>query len=223
MIRVAIADPHGIVRSGVGAVLAATADIRLVGEAGDSDNAVAVCTASRPDVLVTEIALPGSGVCEAIHRIRSVHRTVRILAFSALPEDLFAPRALRAGADGYLSKERPAAELPVAIRQVALGRRYLPRQGNSAIRRFPPSGEFTAHEALSNREYDVLVKIASGMRANDIGEVLGISPKTVRTYRARVLGKLKLQTTADLIVYAVSRELIALQAGTGAARPAAAS
>jgi two-component system, NarL family, invasion response regulator UvrY len=205
-----IADDHPIVREGLKSVIAQHPDIEVLGEAGDGDQAIDVCAALRPDVLLLDVGMPGPGVLEVVRRLKAVHQgAMRILVLSVHPEEHYARRVLMAGADGYVTKSNSPDVLYEAIRTVASGRKYLsPR----IVAESAPEGwlaqDGNPHEALSNREYEVFVSLGSGRSVDETATALGIKPKTVRSYRSRIIEKTNFRTTAEMIFYAVSHGLV---------------
>jgi DNA-binding NarL/FixJ family response regulator len=209
MIRVILCDDHAVVRRGIRDTLAEAVDIRVVAEAGSYSEAREVLRNFPCDVLVLDLNLPGRGGLEVLATLRESDASVKVLIMSMFPEDQYAIRCLRAGAQGYLNKAGDPAELANAVRAVAQGRKYVtPEVAQMLVESLStPTGE-TLHAALSERELQTLMKIASGKRLSDIAEELMLSPKTVSVYRARVLEKLKLTNNAELTVYAIRNELV---------------
>jgi DNA-binding NarL/FixJ family response regulator len=208
MIRVLVVDDHPIVRRGMRQILGETHDMKVVGEAGNGAQALSLIRIIRCDVVLLDISLPAMNGLELLTRIKAERPTLPILMLSLHREEQYALRALRAGASGYLVKERTPEELISAIRQVYAGRRYvsagLAEQLVRSLRHPVPK---TAHEALSDREFQILHLLARGKRLKEIGQELALNPKTVSTYRARVLDKMHLQTNADITRYAIEHQL----------------
>lgn len=222
MIRVVVADDHPIVREGLKHVIAQHRDLEVAAESDNGDATVDVCATVRPDVLLLDVAMPGPGVLDVIRRIGAIGgRPIRILVLSVHPEREYARRVLRAGADGYLTKNHSPNALASAIRQVHAGRKYVtPSLAEELAAALATDRQGAPHEALSNREYEVLIKLGAGQRVEQIAGELNLSPKTVRTYRARILEKMGLSTTAELILYVVRQGLSADASGAGgASRP----
>jgi DNA-binding NarL/FixJ family response regulator len=209
MIRLFISDDHPILREGLKHVVAQYRDIEVVGEAEDADATYAGCVAKNADVLLLDVSMPGPGILEVIARLKELNPRLRILVLSVHPERHYAKRVLKAGADGYLTKNQSPQALASAIRQVFTGKKYITTSLAQEFAVDLSSGrEAPAHEALSNREYQVFLKLGSGESAQRVAQVLNLSPKTVRTYRSRILEKMGLNTTAELIFYAVQRGLV---------------
>ena len=207
MIRLFIADDHSVVREGLNYVIASCRDITVVGEAEDAAALFAGVEATRPDVALVDVTMPGPGIIEVIRRLKSPP-PVRVLVLSMHPERYYAKRVLSAGADGYLTKNYSAQTLPSAVRQVAQGRKGRHAGVCRGARRQPGSGPGSVHEALSNREYEVFLRIGAGKSVDSIAQELELSPKTVRTYRLRIVEKTNLRSTAELIDYAVNKGLV---------------
>ncbi len=207
MIRILLADDHPVVRAGLRQILADAPDIAIAGEAVDGPDVVRAIPALKPDVVLLDVTMPGTPFLTLLKNLRRNHPRTAILVLSVHPEERYALRALRAGAAGYLSKERSPALLLEAVRQVASGHRYV---SDSLARHFVAdlaTGTMEPHEALSPREYTVLCLLGAGKTVKAIAAELALSPKTVSTFRARILRKMLLRTNADLVRYTVEHEL----------------
>lgn len=209
MIRLLIADDHAILRQGLSSLLGNCEGIEVVGEAADGDAVVAQVDLLQPDVLILDISMPGPGLLQVLDRVRRRQPAIRVLILSTHAEDQYAIRALKAGADGYLTKERSSDELELAVRRVAAGRKFV----SAELAEHMASELFNAnagqsHQSLSDREFEVLVCIGKGLSVNQTGEELSLSPKTVHTYRARIFEKTGLKTDADIIRYALQNKLV---------------
>lgn len=207
-VSVLIADDHPVVREGLRHILAGEPSIAVAGEAADGDQLVSQLAATPVDLVLLDITMPGSPFPTLLKLLRARHPQVRVLVLSMQPEDQFALRALRQGAAGYLTKERSPQDLLHAIRTIMRGGKYVPPSlaqyiASSLDPEEPPSGT----EALSEREYQVLRLIGAGKRVSEIAAEFGLSPKTVSTYRTRILQKLRLRTSAELIRYALQHQL----------------
>ena len=208
MIRVLLADDHPVVRAGLRQILAEASDISVVGEAGDGPGVVEQAAAARPDVIVLDVSMPGTGFITLVKNLRRNHPHMGLLVLSVHPEDQYAVRAFRAGASGYLSKERSPELLLAAIRKVASGGRYVPESVvERLVTRLDRDGGGELHEALSDREYEVLCLLGGGRTVSDVAADLQLSPKTVSTFRTRILRKMRLRTNAELIRYTLEHEL----------------
>jgi DNA-binding NarL/FixJ family response regulator len=208
VIRVVLADDHPVVRAGLRQILTEAPDLAIAGEAGDGTGVMERVGAARPDVLVLDITMPGPPFVTLLRNLRRSHPDTAVLVLSVHPEDQYALRAFRAGASGYLSKERSPELLVEAIRRVARGGRYVPDSlAERLVTRLGAGGEMEPHETLSDREYEVLCLLGAGRTVGEIAEQLKLSPKTISTFRARILQKMRLRTSAELIRYAVEHEL----------------
>ncbi|MBB1076498.1 response regulator transcription factor [Rhodoferax sp. 4810] len=209
MIRVILCDDHAMIRRGIKDTLAEAVDIQVVAETG-SYSEVRDALRSHPcDVLVLDINLPGRSGLEVLASLREADSPIRVLMVSMFPEDQYAIRCLKAGAQGYLNKAGDPADLVTAVRTVAQGRKYVtPSVAQMLVDNLNAPENTSLHASLSERELQTLLKIASGKRLSDIAEELMLSPKTVSVYRARVLEKLKLTNNAELTVYAIRNGLV---------------
>lgn len=209
MIRIILCDDHAVVRRGIRDTLSEASDIQVVAQAG-SYSEVREALRSHPcDVLVLDLNLPGRGGLEVLASLKESDSTVKALVVSMYPEDQYAIRCLRAGAQGYLNKAGDPAELITAVRAIMQGRKYVtPAVAQMLVENLSSPALETPHASLSERELQTLLKIASGKRLADIAEELMLSPKTVSVYRSRVLEKLKLANNAELTVYAIRSNLV---------------
>ena len=209
MIRVLVADDHAVVRRGLKQILNEEKDIAAVGEAADGMGALAALSAARWDVVVLDLSLPDHNGLEVLAEIRKRWRNLPVLILSMHPEDQLAVRALRAGAAGYITKETAPEELVKAIRWVVAGRRYVsPTLAEHLALSLDPGSQAVPHESLSDREFAVFLKLAEGRRLKEIAGELGLSIKTVSTYRTRILEKMGFESNAQLTLYAASHRLI---------------
>jgi DNA-binding NarL/FixJ family response regulator len=209
MIRVILCDDHAIVRRGIRDTLSEAVDIQVVAEAGSYAEVREVLRSTPCEVLVLDLNLPGRGGLEVLASLRESDTPIKVLMVSMFPEDQYAIRCLRAGAQGYLNKAGDPAELITAVRTVAQGRKYVtPEVAQMLVDNLSTPTNEALHASLSERELQTLLKIASGKRLSDIAEELMLSPKTVSVYRSRVLEKLKLANNAELTVYAIRNGLV---------------
>ncbi|MFO1297030.1 MAG: response regulator transcription factor [Rubrivivax sp.] len=221
MIDVILCDDHALIRRGIRDTLLDASDIRVVGEAADygelrtlmrrlaQQRAESGGRAGPCDVLVLDINLPGRSGLDALAALKEEGSPVRVLVVSMYPEDQYALRALRAGAFGYVNKGGDPQTIVQAVRLVAAGKKYVtPEIAQMLVENLNAPEVENRHQALSNREMETLVLIASGKRLADIAEKLALSPKTVSVYRARVLEKLQLSNNAELTVYAIRHKLV---------------
>jgi DNA-binding NarL/FixJ family response regulator len=209
MIRVLIVDDHPIVRSGLRRIAEEDRGVTVTGEAGSGDAALAALGAHPADVVLLDVTMPGAPFSETLRRLREEHPTVRILVLSAHPEDQWAVRALRGGASGYLTKDHSPEQLLDAIRRVHRGGRYVsPTLAERLAAQLGPAFDGAPHEQLSDREFDVLRGLGTGHSVKEIARELGLSPKTVSTYRTRLMEKMRFETNADLVRYAAAHGLL---------------
>lgn len=205
--RVLIVDDHPAVREALAIRLAGEADLKVCGEAANLAEALRVAAATNPDVAVIDLALKSGNGLDLIKRLKATHPELRMIVWSMYSEDLYAERALRAGARGYLNKEQATPKIIEAIRHVLEGKVYLsPAMTAKLLERAvgpagPDSGR-SAIESLSDRELDVFRLIGQGVKTADIAEQLHLSVKTVETYRDRIRQKLELSDGTQLAQYA---------------------
>ncbi|MFC4929985.1 response regulator [Massilia sp. GCM10023247] len=208
-IRVFIADDHAIVREGLKQILAEQGDIVVAGEAENGLDAVKLFRKSRCHVVLLDISMPDRNGIEVLKQIKQERPELAVLMLSMHREDQYAIRALRAGAAGYLTKQSAPRELVTAIRQVASGQKYVSATLAQALASQVGSDhEAAAHDNLSDREFQTLTMIASGKTVSEIARELSLSVKTVSEYRARLLVKMNLKTSAELTHYAIRNQLV---------------
>jgi len=209
MIRIAIADDHAIVRKGLRQILAETNDLAVTGEAASADELLTLLRAHPFDVVVLDLSLGSRDGIDLLKQIKSEFPRLRVLILSMHAEDLFAVRALRAGAGGYVQKEGAAEELLVAIRRIAAGRRYVsPAMAERIADEMVRGGsEILPHERLSDREFQVLRALGSGRSVKEIADALNLSMKTVSTHRTHILNKTGLRNNADIVSYVHAHQL----------------
>ena len=209
MIRVIVCDDHAVVRRGIRDTLSEAVDIHVVAEAGSYTEVREALRQSECEVLVLDLNLPGRGGLEVLASLRESDSNVKVLMVSMFPEDQYAIRCLRAGAQGYLNKAGDPSELVTAVRTVFQGRKYVtPSVAQMLVENLSAPANEALHASLSERELQTLMKIASGKRLSDIAEELMLSPKTVSVYRSRVLEKLNLSNNAEMTVYAIRNGLV---------------
>jgi two-component system invasion response regulator UvrY len=209
MIRLLIADDHPIVRAGLRRIAEQDRSISVTAEAASGDEALAALETNAVDVVLLDVSMPGTPFTETLQRLRHAHPTVRVLVLSGHPEDQWAVRALRAGASGYLTKDHSPDQLVGAVRRVHRGGRYVsPTLAERLAAHLGPAFAGAPHELLSDREFEVLRRLGAGYTVKDVAAELRLSPKTVSTYRTRLMEKLGFASTADLVRYAARHELI---------------
>jgi len=203
VIRVLLADDHKIVRDGLRRILAAHPDFELAGEAANGDEALALVKANAYDVAVLDMSMPGLSGLDLVKRLKIERPAMRVLVLSMHGEDQYAARALKAGASGYLNKDSAAELLVGALRKIAAGGVHIGEAAAASL----VAAEKQPHRALSDREFEVLRLLVEGKSPTDVAEQLHLSVKTVSTHKTRVLEKLGLKTTADLVRYALENKL----------------
>ena len=209
MIRVLIADDHGIVRQGLKQIVSESPDIVVAGEASDGEEALALARQQEFDVAIIDIAMPRRGGLDILKDLRREHPLLKIIVLSIYPEEQYAIRSLRDGASAYITKANATDELVPAIQTVASGKKYITPPVAQRLATYIAEGEKRSlHETLSDREMQVFLLIGSGKSASDISRELSLSVKTVSTYRTRILAKMGLGSNAQLIQYAIRNGLI---------------
>ena len=209
MIHVVLCDDHAILRRGIRDTLLEDPLISVTAEARGYAELRETLRQAACDVLLLDINMPGRNGLEVLASLRETHPHIRVLMVSMYPEDQYALRSLKAGAHGYANKAGDPTQLITAVHTIAQGRKYLtPEVAQMMADSLADTSPETPHAALSERELQTLVKIASGKRLSDIAEELMLSPKTVSVYRARVLEKLQLSNNAELTVYAIRNQLV---------------
>jgi two-component system, NarL family, response regulator NreC len=205
MIRVLVADDHSILRTGVVALLEREPDITVVGEAASADQAVSRARSLQPDVILLDVVMPRKSGFDALPKLREVAPRARVVMLSMQTKPSAIRQALVSGAEGYLAKHASDSDLLDAIRRVARGARYVdPELGGDLI----VSDAAALTEEISERERDVLFLLALGYTNQEIAAMLFISVRTVETHRAHIMQKLKLNTRAELVLYALANGLI---------------
>lgn len=208
-IRIFIADDHPIVRQGLRRIVEADAGLAISGEAGDAAALFAALAAAPTDLVLLDVSMPGAPFLETLRELRARHPTIRVLVLSVHPEDQWAVRALRAGASGYLTKDHSPDQLLGAVRRVYRGGKYVsPTLAERLAGHVDGGGQGAPHEVLSDREFEVMRRLGSGLTVSQIAAELALSPKTVSTYRARIFEKMAVATNADLVRYAARYGLI---------------
>jgi DNA-binding NarL/FixJ family response regulator len=209
MMKVLIVDDHAIVRRGLKAILSDEFHGATFGEASDARQALEQLRKKEWDIALLDIALPGKSGLDLLKELKAEWPRLPVLVLSAHPEDQFAVRALKAGSGGYMTKESAPEELAKAIRKILAGGRYVsPALAEKLAMGVTKDLTRMPHEMLSDREYEVMSRIAWGKTVTEIGEELSLSAKTISTYRARVLEKLGIKNSAEIVQYAVRNGLV---------------
>jgi DNA-binding NarL/FixJ family response regulator len=208
MIRVLVADDHAVVRRGLLQILEEAPAIVVAGEASTGRQVLQAVQKHDYDVLVLDMAMPEGGGLEVLRQLQSLKPDLPVLILSVYPERQYALRTLKAGAAGYLTKESAPEELIAAIRKVAQGKKYVTQSLAEKLAAALGDESEEPHKALSDREYQAMCLLAAGKTVTEIATELSLSVKTISTYRARILDKLNLKNTAEIIRYALERGLV---------------
>jgi DNA-binding NarL/FixJ family response regulator len=209
MIRVLVVDDHAVVRRGVVQIVAEARDMRCTGEAATGRDALRLAHENEYDAVVLDIHLPDGSGLDVLKQLRSLRPSLPVLILSMYPEQQYATRVLRAGAAGYLTKDSAPGELVAALRKITAGGRYVSQTLAEVLAaQVGEPAKQEPHEALSDREDQVLRLLAAGQTVTQIAEELSLSVKTISTYRTRILEKLGLTTTAELVRYALEHGLV---------------
>ena len=209
MIEVIITDDHPLIREGIKKVLNNEIDIEVIGEAQDGGEALSLVRKKQPDLLILDITMPGKSGLELLKDIKNVYPELPVLILSIHPEKRFAARALKAVAHAYLCKADILGELTGAIRKIIQQKRkYITPEVAELLAGQFDEEEGVMHEALSDREFEVLRLIAQGVVIGDIAKELNLSPHTIHTYRSRIKEKMNLESNVEMTRYAINNGLI---------------
>lgn len=209
MKHILLVDDHSIVRTGLKNLIELEADLKVTGEASSGVEAIQMVRTNKYDMMVLDISMPDKNGVDTLHDLKHVAPDLPVLMLSGYAEAQYALNLIRSGCKGYLSKNADPDEMIKAIRTIAGGKRYISAELAELM-----SNELSnpttklLHETLSEREFQVFFKLASGLSPTDIGAELNISIKTVSTYRTRILEKMSLKNNADLTYYAIKNALI---------------
>jgi two-component system invasion response regulator UvrY len=207
--RILIVDDHAIVRRGLKQILEGEAGLETVGEAQNAQEAPQMIRDKNWDLVILDINLPGRSGLEVLNELQHTYPKLPVLILSMYSEDQYALRVLKAGASGYLNKQSAPEELVKAIQKILAGGKYINEKTLELMAsNLNTDSEKPIQEILSDREYQVLILIASGKTLSEIAESLSLSIKTVSTYRTRLLNKMKLKNNAELTYYAVHNDLL---------------
>jgi len=209
MIKILIVDDHAIVREGLKQIVGETSDMFVAGEASNGQQALELVRKGNWEVVLLDIAMPGRGGMDTLKELKLERPELPVLVLSMYPEEQYAVRALKAGADGYLTKESAPEELISAIRKVSGGGKYVSTSLAEKLATHLAKGkEKPAHEILSDREYQVMLMIASGMTVGEIADTLSLSVKTISTNRTRMMNKMGMKNNGEIIHYAIKQGLL---------------
>jgi two-component system, NarL family, invasion response regulator UvrY len=208
MIKILIADDHPVVREGIRQIVAADANIEVVGQAVDGADLLKRIGGSPVDVVLLDLTMPGLDGLDVLKQLRRAQPKIAVLVLTMHSEAQFAVRALKSGAAGFVTKDSAAQDLVDAIKKVASGGRYIsPQVAERLAEHLGPDTGRPLHDQLSDREYQVLRLIAAGRSTREISEQLSLSMKTISTYRGRLFEKMKMRNTAELTAYVINNGL----------------
>ncbi|MDM5177637.1 response regulator transcription factor [Massilia sp. DJPM01] len=207
-IKVLLVDDHAIARNGVRLMLGTADDIAVAGEAANAQEAMLRVQAEEFDVALVDITMPGKNGLDLLRALRAERPKLAVLILSTYAEDIYAVRALKLGAAGYLTKDAPTSVLVAAVRKAAAGGKHVSPALLEKLASLIGGGSMATHEGLSNRELEVFKLIAAGESLVQVGKTLHLSPNTVTTYRARILEKMGMGSNAELTRYALENGII---------------
>jgi len=209
MIQILIVDDHAILRRGLKEILEREFRDVSIGGAGTAEQALTLLDSDKWDLVILDITMPGRSGIDVLRQLKALRPKLPVLVLSMHPEDQYGKRVLKAGASGYMNKESAPEELIKAVRKLLSGGRYVsPTLAETLAVDLGRDDDTPAHERLSDREFEILRKIASGKTVSQIAQELHLSVPTVSTYRARILEKMGMSNTAELIRYALSHHLV---------------
>lgn len=209
MINIGIVDDHAVIRAGLKALLSQEEDFFIAGEACNGNEALDLLRTTHLHVMLMDLSMPGRGGLDSITAIRAKAPELRVLIYTGLPEENYAVSLLQQGSAGFLNKDCDPSEVAAAVRTVVRGKRYIsPSVANLLIQRLDEKKDSKPHDQLTEREFQVFLRLARGERTAAIADGLFLSIKTVSTYRSRVMEKMGLITNQDLTYYAVKHQLI---------------
>lgn len=209
MTRVVIIDDHPIVRNGIKMILQEEPELKVVGDGPDCDYLFDILKKQNVDILILDILLTGTSGFEVLPKIKNLYPDLKVLMLSALSEDIYATKSLKAGASGYIPKESVPEELNKAVKKVEQGGIYV---SNAFAERLATNltadSKQEMHEALSVREFQIFTLIGKGKSVGKIADELALSVKTISTYRSRILNKMNMKNNADIIKYCIYQNLV---------------
>ena len=209
MINILLVDDHAIFREGLKKIIENTAGMRVTGEANNGDEALQQINSQKFDFVILDISLPGQSGLEVLKELKRNNPKLPVLILSMHSEEQYARRLLKLGASGYLKKDSAFDQLVSAIRTIDSGKKYIsPVVAHILAEFIERDTEKDRHELLSDREFQVLCLISSGKTVTEISKELSLSDKTISTYRARILEKMKMKTNAELTFYTINNKLV---------------
>lgn len=207
--KILICDDHKIVRDGLRQIIQQLPEVTFIGEARDGKEALIILKGDKYDVVLLDISLPDRNGLEVLQSVKAKWPSTNVLMLSMHPQEQYAIRALKLGASGYLTKDTASEELILAIKRVSEGGKYISQSlAENLALHLDEDLNRLKHEILSNREFEIMIKIANGKSLQEIANELFISIKTVSTYRCRIMEKMELRTNADLTRYCIENNLI---------------
>ena len=207
-IKIIIADDHPLFRRGLKHALEETNDIQVIGESSNGEDLLSLIKDCIPEIILLDISMPGKSGLDLLKQLKSEYPKPPILILSVYPEEQYAVRFLKAGASGYLTKESAAEKLAEAIRKIVGGGKYASTEVIEKLAFDFSNSDKAPHETLSDREFQVFGMISIGKSLTEIGVELSLSVKTISTHRTRILEKMKMKKNAELIRYAITRNLL---------------
>jgi two-component system invasion response regulator UvrY len=209
MIRLLIADDHEMFREGIKRICEDNPEIKVAGEASSGNEVLDKVAEDEFDLLLLDIAMPGMSGLDTLKQLKSLKPKLRVLILSMYPEDEYAIRAIKAGAAGYLTKAKASRELMEAIKKVSSGGNYINTSvAEKLIFDLKSEESRPLHETLSDREYQIFLMIVKGGKVGEMADKLCLSVKTVSTYKVRILNKMEMKSTAELVKYAIENDLM---------------
>ncbi len=210
MLRIIIADDHQVIREGVKRIINNEIDLEIIAEVETGEALLNEIRSDKFDIVILDVGLPGRSGIEILEDLRKFEQKLPVLIFTMQPEERIAIRAIKAGANAFISKEAPAEELLKAIRTISTGKKYItPSIAEKLAETISDNFNQTPHNKLSNREFEVMCLIARGKSIKDIAEAKSISVNTVNTYRTRILAKMDFNNNMELAYYVIKNKLIA--------------
>ena len=209
MIKILIADDHPLIREGLNKILLEKSNMNVVGELGNGSQVLNYVKDHDVDIVLLDISMPGKSGLDVLRDLKITYPNIPVLILSIHSEERFAIRALKAGAAGYITKGTAPEKLVNAITRIISGGKYISENlAEKLANEFAQRIDMPPHETLSDREHQVMCMIASGKKVKDIAAELSLSPRTIYSYRFRILHKMKMNSDADLILYAIRNNLI---------------
>lgn len=206
--KVLIADDHALYRAGLKSLLEDAGEFEVVAEASNGEEALQMVREKDFDLALIDLAMPKQGGVDVLKRMKSLKPDMGVLILSMYPEEQYAVNLLRSGASGYLNKEAAPEMVVTALRTIRKGRKYISPEVAELLAETPDATNAPLHGSLSQREFQVFCKLASGRSVSQVGEELFLSVKTVSTYRTRVMEKMGMHSNADLTYYAIKNGII---------------